>query len=389
MFPSERTGREQIDFLVAQVAKRASITVLTDAELVSKSGSFGNYVAEVKVHGQDEVVKVEVGTIVVATGFDTYEPEAGEFGYGIKGVVTLPEFKKLVDSSKGSLIHNGKAVRTIAYVYCVGNRQPTGGNEYCSKFCCAATVHASLEVAKLDSKIHQYHLHRDIRTYGKFELMYSESRESGSVYLKYPDETPPTVARMADGRLAVTVVDTTTGNEELTLPADLVVLVTGMVPRDNHDLTSVLKLPVGADGFYNEIHPKLRPVETVVAGVMIAGACQSPKTLAESVGSGLAAVTQSAGILMKGFAELDPLVATVDAAACTGCDDCVPSCPFDAITKVTSDDREVAVISAAVCKGCGGCVPVCTKDAIDLLGYTDAQMRASIDSLSMVKEPVA
>jgi heterodisulfide reductase subunit A len=389
MFPNERTGREQIAFLIDEVAKRPSITVLTDAELVSKSGSFGNYVAEVKVNGQDELVQTEVGTIVVATGFDTYQPEVGEFGYGIKGVVTLPEFKKLVDSSKGSLTYEGKPVRTIAYVYCVGNRQPTGGNEYCSKFCCAATVHASLEVAKVDSKIRQYHLHRDIRTYGKFELMYSESRESGSVYMKYPDDTPPTVEKTADGRLAVTVIDTTTGNEELTLPADLVVLVTGMVPRDNHDLTSVLKLPVGADGFYNEIHPKLRPVETVVAGVMIAGACQSPKTLAESVGSGLAAVTQSAGILMKGFAELDPLVATVDAAACTGCDDCVPSCPFDAITKVTTDGREVAVISAAVCKGCGGCVPVCTKDAIDLLGYTDAQMRASIDSLSMVKEPVA
>jgi heterodisulfide reductase subunit A2 len=317
MFPNGRTGREQIAFLIAEVAKRPSITVLTDAELVSKSGSFGNYVAEVKIHGQDELVKTEVGTIVVATGFDTYQPEAGEFGYGIKGVVTLPEFKKLVDSSghsKGPLTYEGKPVRTIAYVYCVGNRQPTGGNEYCSKFCCAATVHASLEVAKVDSKIRQYHLHRDIRTYGKFELMYSESRESGSVYMKYPDATPPTVAKVADGRLAVTVVDTTTGNEELTIPADLVVLVTGMVPRDNHDLTSVLKLPVGADGFYNEIHPKLRPVETVVAGVMIAGACQSPKTLAESVGSGLAAVTQSAGILMKGFAELDPLVAKVDAA---------------------------------------------------------------------------
>jgi len=387
MFPNERTGREQIDFLIAEVAKRPTITVLTDAELVSKSGSFGNYVAEVKVHGQDEVIEVEVGTIVVATGFDTYEPEAGEFGYGIEGVVTLPEFKKLVDSSEGQLTHHGKPVRTIAYVYCVGNRQPAGGNEYCSKFCCAATVHASLEVAKVDPKIHQYHLHRDIRTYGKFELMYSESRESGSVYLKYPDETPPTVARMADGRLAVTVVDTTTGNEELTLPADLVVLVTGMVPRENHDLTSVLKLPVGGDGFYNEIHPKLRPVETVVAGVMIAGACQSPKTLAESVGSGLAAVTQSAGILLKGFAELDPLVATVNAAACTGCDACVPSCPFEAISKDTQNGGEVAVISAAVCKGCGGCVPVCPENAIDLLGYTDAQMLASIDSLA--KETVA
>jgi heterodisulfide reductase subunit A len=206
--------------------------------------------------------------------------------------------------------------------------------------------------------------------------------------MKVPDETPPSVAKMADGRLAVTVVDTQTGNEELTLPADLVVLVTGMVPRQNQGLTSVLKLPVGVDGFYNEIHPKLRPVETVVAGVMIAGACQSPKTLSESVASGLAAVTQSAGILLKGFAELDPLVATVDTAACAGCTDtCLSSCPYDAITAVDADGRTVAEISAAVCKGCGGCVPVCPENAIDLLGYTDAQMRASIDSLA--KEPVS
>ena len=206
--------------------------------------------------------------------------------------------------------------------------------------------------------------------------------------MRFPDETPPSVAKMADGRLAVTVVDALTGNEELTLPADLVVLVTGMVPRENADLTSVLKLPVGVDGFYNEIHPKLRPVETVVAGVMIAGACQSPKTSSEAVASGLAAVTQSAGILLKGFAELDPLVATVDTAACMGCTEkCLPSCPYDAITAVDSDGRMVAEISAAVCKGCGGCVPVCPEDAIDLLGYTDAQMRASIESLA--KEPVS
>jgi len=388
MFPNDRNGHDQIDFLVSEVAKRPSITVLTDAELVSKSGSFGNYIAEVRVHGQDELVTTEVGTIVVATGFDTYEPEAGEFGYGIEGVLTLPEFTKLVNGTEGSLTYQGKPVRTIAYIYCVGNRQAAGGNEYCSKFCCTAAVHESIQVSKRDSTVHQYHLHRDVRTYGKYELMYTESRERGSVYMRFPDETPPSVARMDDGRLAVTVVDALTGNEELTLPADLVVLVTGMVPRENADLTSVLKLPVGVDGFYNEIHPKLRPVETVVAGVMIAGACQTPQTASEAVASGLAAVTQSAGILMKGFAELDPLVATVDPAACTGCTDkCLPSCPYDAISTIASDGRDVAVISAAVCKGCGGCVPICPENAIDLLGYTDAQMRASIDSLA--KEPVS
>jgi len=391
MFPNDRNGHDQIAFLIAEVAKRPSITVMTDAELVSKSGSFGNYVTEVRIHGQEELVTTEVGTIVVATGFDSYEPEAGEFGYGIEGVLTLPEFMKLVDGAEGSVgpvVYKGKPVRTIAYVYCVGNRQPTGGNEYCSKFCCTATVNASIQISKRDSSVHQYHLHRDVRTYGKYELKYTESRERGSVYMRFPDETPPSVAKMPDGRLAVTVVDALTGNEELTLPADLVVLVTGMVPRENANLTSVLKLPVGVDGFYNEIHPKLRPVETVVAGVMIAGACQSPKTSSEAVASGLAAVTQSAGILLKGFAELDPLVATVDTAACIGCTEkCLPSCPYDAITAVDTDGRTVAEISAAVCKGCGGCVPVCPENAIDLLGYTDAQMRASIESLA--KEPVS
>ena len=386
MFPSDRSGHEQVDYLLSEVAKRPSITVHTNAELVSKSGSFGNYVAEVRVHGLDDLITTEVGTIVVATGFDTYEPEIGELGYGIDGVLTLPEFTTLVDSSTGALTYRGRPVRTIAYVYCVGNRQ-AGGNEYCSKFCCAATVHASVKVSKRDAGIRQYHLHRDIRTYGKYELMYTESRERGSVYLRFPDESPPSVATMPDGRLAVTVIDALTGNEELTIPADLVVLVTGMVPRENADLTSVLKLPVGGDGFFNEIHPKLRPVETVVAGVMIAGACQGPKTASEAVASGLAAVTQSAGILLKGFAELDPLVATVDTAACTGCNACQPSCPYDAISTIACDGRDVADISASVCKGCGGCVPVCPAGAIDLLGYTDAQMRAAIDSLG--KEPVA
>ena len=387
MFPNDRSGRDQVELLRAEVARRPAITVFTNAELVGKSGSFGNYEAEVRVNSDPpESITATVGSIVIATGFDSYEPEAGEFGYGIPGVLTLPEFKELVDGSDGVLTHNGKRVRTIAYVYCVGSRQP-GGNEYCSKYCCAATVHASLLVAKVDPAIHQYHLNRDIRTYGKYELMYTESRERGSVYIRYPDDTPPAVATTADGRLAVTVVDALTGGEELTLPTDLVVLVTGMVPRSNDGLTGLLKLPVGDDGFYNEIHPKLRPVETVVDGVMIAGACQGPKTATECVASGLSAVTQSLAILKKGIAELDPLVATVTTDACTGCRECLSGCPYDAIGTTQVDGREVAEVQPAICKGCGGCVPLCPEDALDLLGYTDVQMRAMIDGL--VEVPVS
>ena len=385
MYPHGRSGRELVETLIAEVRKRPAITVLTGAEVVGKAGSLGNYQVSVRIGDPGSAsIEIAVGSIVVATGFDTYQPATGEFGYGIDGVLTLPEFKALVDGATGSLAWRGRPVRSIAYVYCVGGRQPSGtpnANEYCSRFCCAATVQTSVQVAGLDPAIRQFHLYRDMRTYGKFEPLYTESRKAGSVFLKYAQETPPAVARSDDGRLTVTVTDLLTDNEELAIPVDLVVLVTGMVPRANEDLVGVLKLPAGSDGFFNEIHPKLRPVETVVDGVLVAGACQGPKTSAESVASGLAAVTQSAAILKKGYTELDPLVATVDADSCTGCGDCLTACPYDAISMGEGDDRHIALISPTGCKGCGGCVPICPENAIDLLGYTDAQVSSMIDSL--------
>ncbi len=380
-FPNDRDGRAMVAELLEQLGSRPTITLLTNAELTAKSGSFGNYEVTITVRGERESeVVATVGSIVIATGFDTYEPEVGEYGYGIDGVVTLAKFKALVESSRDGLRIAGRPVRTVTYVYCVGNRRP-GGNEYCSKYCCAATVHASLEVSALDPAIHQYHLYRDIRTYGKYELLYEQSRKRGSVFMKFPDEVPPSVARTNDGRLAVTTRDALSGNVDVTIPTDLVVLVTGMVPRENTELTKMLHLPVGGDGFFNEIHPKLRPVETVVDGVLIAGTCQGPKTISESVASGLAAVAQSGAMLMKGVAELDPLVAVVDETACTWCGECLRVCPYEAITAISVDGREVATIDAAVCKGCGGCTSYCANNAIDLLGATDAQMRALIENL--------
>ncbi|MEW5992274.1 MAG: FAD-dependent oxidoreductase [Chloroflexota bacterium] len=395
MYPHGRDGRELIDTLVDEVRKRPAITVLTGAEVVGKAGSFGNYRVSVRVGGDGAAaIELAVGSIVVATGFETYRPEVGELGYGIDGVVTLPELKALVDAAGGGaagapgpLTWHGRRVRSLAYVYCVGSRQPAdveGANQYCSRFCCAATVQTAVQVAGLDSSIRQFHLYRDMRTYGKFEPLYTEARKAGSVFLKFAPEAPPEVRREDGGGLLVTVRDLLTENAELTIPVDLVVLVTGMVPRPNDELVNVLKLPAGSDGFFNEIHPKLRPVETVVDGVLIAGACQGPKTSAESVASALAAVTQSAAILKKGFTELDPLVATVHAAACTACGDCLTACPYDAISMAEGADRHAAVISPTGCKGCGGCVPICPENAIDLLGYTDAQVSAMIESLVAV-----
>jgi heterodisulfide reductase subunit A len=387
MFPHDRDGRELIDGLIEAVRSRDAVTVFTDAEVTSKAGSFGNYTIGVRVKGPEPAdVQLEVGSVIVATGAEEYRPQDGEFGYGIDRVVTLSQLKQMLDrAGDGPLSWQGSEIRSIAYVYCVGSRHEDGegGNPDCSRYCCTAAMHSSLGVSRLSGRVRQYHLYRDIRTYGRNEALYTRSRRAGSVFLKFPDDEPPAVAKNpATGRLDVTVHDTLSGGAAVTVPVDLVVLVTGMVARESDDLVRVLRLPLGEDGFFHEIHPKLRPVETVVDGVYIAGACQGPKTSAESVTSALAAVTQAAGILKRGNAELDPMVAVVRTDACTWCGTCRAACPYDAISAVEADGRMVATIDTAGCKGCGGCAPTCPTDAIDLLGYSDAQLTAMIDALA-------
>ena len=378
MFPSGQSGRDLIAQLVEEVAARPTITVRLETELVAKSGTFGNYEVGLQGPAGTDPITVTVGVLVIATGFASYEPELGEFGYGIEGVVTLPEFTAMVDASSGPVQYRGRPVGSIAYVYCVGSRQP-GGHEYCSKYCCTATAHVAVQVAQLDDRVAQYHLYRDVRTYGVYELLYEEARKRGSVYLKYADDEPPAVERRGD-QLVVTARYTLTSPDELEIPVDLVVLVTGMVPAENHDLTRLLKLPLGSDGFYNEIHPKLRPVETVVDGVLIAGVSQGPKTVSESVSSALAAVAQSGAMLLKGQAELNPLVAVVG-ESCAWCGACASVCPYDAIAPVEVDGVTVAHIDPTACKGCGGCAPYCPNEAIDLLGVTTAQVEHMIDGM--------
>ena len=380
MYPHGREGKELIAQLVREVKDRKNITLYTNAELVGKSGSMGDFT--VRIRAGAEEITANVGTIIVATGFDSYHPEVGEYGYGIDGVVTLPEFKALLDCTEGTLSLGGRKIEDIVYVYCVGSRQDEekeNPNRYCSRYCCNAAVHASLVAGEKNPTARQYHLFRDMRTYGKYELLYNQSREAGANYLRFAEDEPPVVEKCADGRLKVTVKDLLTYGEEMEITADVVVLVTGMVPRPNDSLVSLLKLPVGRDRFYNEIHPKLRPVETMVDGVLICGACQGPKNSAEAVASALTAAAQSAAILKKGYVELDPLMAAVNRELCDGCGECLGACPYQAIVMDEAAGRKTAAVNQVGCKGCGGCVPVCPKGAIDLKGYTDAQIRLMID----------
>jgi heterodisulfide reductase subunit A len=383
IYPYGKKGSELIAKLVAEVTKRDNIAVFTEAQMVEKSGCVGNFEVKVEVKGRDRI-SLNVGTIIVATGFDGYTPKQGEFGFGMKGVLTLPEFRELLDNANGMLTYNGKEVRRISYIYCVGSMQRPDVEPphfYCSRYCCSAAVHTSLLAGDKAGRLRQYHLFRDMRTYGKFESLYTQARESGAIFVKFNPDEPPNVERK-DGELMVRVKDLLTNGEEIELANDLVVLVTGMVPRKNERLVDALKLPQSIDGFFNEIHPKLRPVETVIDGVLIAGTCQGPKTSAESVASALAAAAKAAPIMMKGYVELAPLIAAVDPERCEWCGLCNQACPYNALDRVPYNGKEIASVNEALCKGCGACVPICPQDALDVKGYTDAQMRAMIQALA-------
>ena len=387
MGPDDQYGPKVVANLLAQIREHDNIILYTNAELTAKSGHIGDYTATVRLRGAEDV-SLNVGAIIVATGFTPYEPHEGEYGWGKPGVVTLKDFRQMLEAGDGQLSYNGTAVRDVAFIYCVGSRQTQSDtcpepNTYCSRFCCMATTFSASLLHEFEKKsgqtINQYHLYRDVRTYGHLETVYTKARADGALFLRWDPKQPPQVEQ-SDGRLAVRVKDTLLGDEELEIGVDLVVLATGMTPRKNDALNNVLKIPESKDGFYKEIHLKLRPVETVIDGVFIAGTAQGPKNLAESVASALAAVAKTGGPLKKGYVNLEPLIAKIDTEKCTWCDECLKACPYGAIERVRCGDKEVAMVIESSCKGEGACVPICAQDAIDIEGYRDDQIMAMIDA---------
>lgn len=383
LFPNDKVGSDLVQGLVDEVRRRENVTLYLSSELVAKDGRVGDFAVKVRT-GTGDTISLKVGAIIVATGFDPYAPETEEFGYGLEGVITLPEFKELLANHPGPLEFHGRPVRNIVYVYCVGSREESkeaGPHLYCSRYCCSATSHIATVASARDPALHQFHLFRDVRTYGKYEALYERALRAGSVFLRYGNDEPPTVTR-EDGGLVVRVKDRLMRGEEVEIRPDLVVLVTGMVPRENDSLTQVLKLPVGQDGFFHEVHMKLRPVETVIDGVFIVGTAQGPKNVAESVASALAAVSKTGALLLKGYVDLEPTVAKVDPGLCVWCDECTKACPYGAIEPVEYGDKRIARVSGVLCKGGGGCVPACPNQAISVEGYTNEQITAMIDALA-------
>jgi heterodisulfide reductase subunit A len=365
----------------------------------------------IQVDGKSVVLKDEThiheltaGAIVLATGFDPYEPRQGEFGYGeVPEVVTLPQLIRVLAQVRDGdpLTWNAHPVRDVALIHCVGSRELEGihepqadgqVNNYCSRVCCTATLHTAIELCQRFPQLNIYELYQDIRTYGRgHEEIYRRAQAAMVRFLRYHgDERPEVVAAPAGDThpVLVRVKDYLTYGEEIEVPVDLVVLAVGMMPRRIDDLVKMLKVARGADRFLLEVHPKLRPVEMAVRGILLAGTAQGPMNIQESLTAASAAAAKVAVLLGQGRVELPPFVARVDESRCEGTGACVEACQQEgaiAMETIQEDGREVrrAVVAPANCTGCGACVGACPKRAIDVQAWTLAQYEAMVDAITM------
>ncbi len=348
---------------------------------------------------EDQIVEVDVGAIVLATGFSVKQPDFfPEYGYGkYPDVITGLQFERLASASGPTLGEirrpsDGKIPEKIVFIACAGSRDPAKGIPYCSKICCMYTAkHAMLYQHKVHSG-KSYVFYMDIRAGGKNyeEFVRRAIEDDGVNYIR------GRVSRVYEknGKLIVKGADTLLGSMPVDIEADMVVLATaGIANHGAEELAQKLHVSYDSYHFFAEAHPKLKPVETNTAGIFLAGACQAPKDIPESVSMASGAAVKVACLFSQDELTREPLIAMVNRQAapvyssCVGCFLCVSACPYQAIEKEEITDRSgeviktLARVNPGLCQGCGTCVAFCRTKSIDIQGYTHEQMYSEVMAL--------
>ena len=328
---------------------------------------------------EEEVRELEVGAIVVATGFDIFN--AGlmpQFGYGrYPEVLDALQFERMLSASGPTggkvTLPDGREPESIAFLHCIGSRDENA-NEYCSRVCCMYSMkQAHLAREKTGARVFEFYI--DVNAFGKgYQEFYRRVRDEGVFFVRGKCAD---VARLG-GSLKIFAEDTLLGRQ-VELPVDMVVLATGLVPPEGAgELARVLGVQLGPEGFFTEAHPKLRPVESLTDGIFLAGCCQGPKDIPDTVAQAGAAASEALALLDRGTVAVEAGVCRVDEELCRGCGQCVVTCPYSAI-ELTEDG--IARVNEAVCKGCGLCAVACLGGAAVLELFDDEQIVANIEGL--------
>lgn len=368
---------ESIPDFVEQCSRRIRdhehITVHLKSTVIHAEGAVGHFRSTIRKHAGSTTV--DHGVAVIATGGEAYKSDVYGYEHSQK-VLTALEFDKLHLVGDERVRYG----QSFVFIQCVGSREPA--RPYCSKVCCTHSIQSAIVLKEEDPSRSVYILYRDIRAYGQREELYKRARDLGVVFINYELHEKPNVL-IQDDEVSVVVWDHVL-HEPLRIPADVVILATAIVSNpDIADLARLYKIPVDADGFVQEAHAKLRPVDFATDGLFLAGLAHYPKPIEESVVQAQAAVARAVTVLSNGRILLDSVKARVNPATCDGCALCLDVCPYHAITLENvpgEEDRKIIAVHTARCKGCGACQATCPKDGVEVGGFTYRQLSAQVDA---------
>jgi len=338
---------------------------------------------------QDTILNVEVGNIILATGYDLFDASrVSNYGYGrLPNVFTSMEFERLSNASGPTggeiTLRDGKTKpQSVGIIHCVGSRDKNFNN-YCSTICCMQSLKfAHLVKERTGATVYDFYI--DMRTAAKsYDEFYQRIMEEGTLFVrgKVAEVTDAARNEHEKGKLIIQVEDTFVGKQRR-IPVDMVILSSGMEPRHDAKQTGQLfGISCSSDGWYIERHPKLDPVTTMTEGVLIAGCASGPKDIPASVAQGAAAAARVLDKILQKEVELEPIRATIDEERCSGCRICNTMCPFNAIAYI--DDMGVSRVNPALCQGCGTCVAACPAGVIAGAGFSNEQIYAQIDGILM------
>ena len=374
LFPSNASASEILEEKLAELGK-SNVQVHTGAEVEEVGGFVGNFTVK------STAGEFHVGAIVLAVGSSLYQPDEGEYGFGkYDNVFTNQQFEELAMAEGGPPKIMGEEVKTVAFIQCVGSRDPEK-NASCNRYCCPTTIKQAIQLREQGVNVVVFY--RDMRTVGHgSEEFYRDARKAGVVCVRF--ELPDAPEVIGKSRAEKIKVFENLLGDYVEVPVDAVVLAVAMKPNAEEmaKFREMLKVPVSPDGFIMERHPKLGPVETNSAGVFLAGCVQGPKDIGASVAQGRAAAGKADTLICRDKIDLSPTTACVDERLCRGCGTCVEICVFSAPGLVEiSPGVSVARINEALCTGCGTCAAWCPTNAVTARHFTDLQIDSMMEAL--------